>query len=91
MYARLCSVYGWTEIDPLTGEVGPFILKDAHRKYGMIYGVTKSGSHTGRPIGEFDAVSINGNSWLPLRENISLIPQETASVRQSEREPLLGS
>lgn len=91
MYARLCPVYGWTETDPLTGKVGPFVLKDVHRKYGMIYGVTVRGIQTGRPQIEFDAVSTNGTDWLPLKENISLIPQETENVRQPEEIVVLGS
>lgn len=90
MYARLCLVY-WTELDPVTGVVGPLILKDVQRKYGMIYGVTTGGNHTGRPIPEFDAVSDNGIDWLPLTGNISLIPQETANVRQPEPEFVLGT
>lgn len=90
MYARLCSVYGWTEIDPLTGKVGPFVLKDVQRKYGMIYGVTTRGFHTGRPVPEFDAVSINGIDWLPLKENIALIPLEPENVRQPEQDVVLG-
>lgn len=91
MYARLCPVFGWTEIDPSTGEVGPFILKDVQRKYGMIYGVTARGVQTGRPLVEFDAVSVDGASWLPLKANVSLIPQEPESVRQSESESVLGA
>jgi hypothetical protein len=90
VYARLCPVYGWTEVDPITGVVGPFILKDVHRAYGMINGVTTRGIHTGRPLIEFDAVSVDGNTWLPLKENISLIPQETANVRQSVEQLMLG-
>jgi hypothetical protein len=78
-------------VDPYTGEVGPFILKDVSRKYGMIHGVTKRGIHTGRPIVEFDAVSVDGETWMPLKENISLIPQETDSVLKSEQELMLGS
>lgn len=92
MYARLSSVFGWTEVDPVTGETGPFILKDVHLKYGMIYGVTTRGLHTGRPLPEFDAVSNDGITWLPLKENISLIPQENESVRTTvEDVPLLGT
>jgi hypothetical protein len=90
VYARLNAVYGWTEIDPITGEVGPFVLKDVYRNYGMIYGVTKRGFHTGRPLPEFDAVSIDGTTWVPLKENIALIPQEKASVQQPEQEIVLG-
>lgn len=90
MYARLCPVYGWTEIDPLTGEVGPFVLKDVYRNYGMINGVTSRGLHTGRPVAEFDAVSVDGITWLPLKENISLIPKENEDVRTIESEVVLG-
>lgn len=89
MYARLNSVY-WTEIDPLTGDAGPFVLKDVFRKCGMINGVSRSGMHTGRPVFEFDAVSIDGENWLPLKENISLIPQEPDNVRQPEQNVVLG-
>ena len=90
MYARLCPALGWTEIDPLTGSAGPFILKDVHRKYGMIYGVTAKGLHTGRPVPEFDAVSINGTDWLPLKENIALIPPEPEHVQQAKSDIVLG-
>lgn len=90
MYARLCPVYGWTEIDPATGVAGPFVLKDVYRKYGMIYGVTKRGFHTGRPVPEFDAVSVDGENWIPLNGNISLIPQEKNDVRTVESEIVLG-
>lgn len=91
MYARLCPALGWTEIDPLTGEAGPFVLKDVHRSYGMINGVTQKGFHTGRPVTEFDAVSTDGTNWLPLKENIALIPQETHNVRRPEQEIVLGT
>lgn len=90
MYARLCPAMGWIEIDPHTGEAGPFVLKDVYRKYGMINGVTSRGMHTGRPVAEFDAVSIDGTNWLPLKENISLIPKETENVRTIESEVVLG-
>lgn len=79
MYARLHS--WWTETDPVTGIEGPFILKDIYRYCGMIAGTTTSGRKTNRPIPEFDAVSINGTDWLPLQENISLIPVESEDVR----------
>jgi hypothetical protein len=76
MYARLCPVFGWTEIDPSTGIRGPFVLSDVYRYCGMIAGTTRTGRKTNRPIPEFDAVSVDGTTWLPLRENISLIPWE---------------
>jgi hypothetical protein len=90
VYARLCPALGWTEIDPLTGEVGPFVLKDVYRKYGMIYGVTTRGLHTGRPVPEFDAVSIDGQAWMPLKANISLIPMETEDVQEVKSDVVLG-
>lgn len=90
MYARLCSAFGWTEIDPLTSVVGPFILKDVYRNYGMIYGATKRGLHVGRPVPEFDAVSVDGETWMPLNGNISLIPKETPYVREVKSEDVLG-
>lgn len=90
MYARLCLAYGWTEVDPITGVMGPFILKDVNRKYGMINGTTRNGIYTGRPQIEFDAVSLDGTEWLPLKENISLVPLEIASVCQTESNLLLG-
>lgn len=89
MYARLCSVY-WTEIDSVTGVAGPFVLKDVYRNYGMINGTTKSGLRTGRPVSEFDAVSLDGENWLPLKENISLIPKEKEDVREVESDVVLG-
>lgn len=91
MYARLCPVYGWTEVDLITGEVGPFVLSNAIRNYGMIYGVTRAGILTGRPQVEFDAVSIDGIEWLPVKENISLLPLENADVHQTNRDVVLGN
>lgn len=91
MYARLCPVYGWTEVDPATGVVGPFVLENAHRKYGMIYGVTRNGTTTGRPQVEFDAVSVDGIEWLPAITNISLLPLETSRVHQTEQNVVLGN
>lgn len=75
MYARLNPAYGWFWI----GEDGTrslFILSGVRRNAGMVSGITPDGRYCTRPLMEYDALSLDGETWRPFSELRPSIPWE---------------
>lgn len=66
MYARLSIGFGWTYEDD-QGNRRPVVLVDVKRYAGMVEGkAVHDGRMWARPLGEFDALSLDGETWLPF-------------------------
>lgn len=88
MFARLSAGFGWT-YENEEGTRGPIVLVDVHRYAGMVAGkAAHDGRPWARPLGEFDALSVDGIEWKPFFELRTLIPWENY-VRDQEL-PLPG-
>lgn len=75
MFARLSVTYGWVWVDE-RGARGPFIVSDIMRYAGMVTGRAPSGRIAARPLIEYDALSLDGQEWLPVADLRHLIPWE---------------
>lgn len=83
MFARLSAGFGWTFLDD-EGTRAPIVLYDVQRYAGMISGkAVHDGRPWARPLGEFEALSQDGEEWKPFFELRSLIPWEQY-VREQE-------
>lgn len=81
MFARLSVGYGWT----IPGEEGtrPIVLADVHRYAGMVEGkAVHDGRLWARPLGEFDALSLDGIEWKPFYVLRALVPWSDADVQE---------
>lgn len=77
MFARLNGAYGWTTTDE-QGTRSPIVLSGVQRYAGMVSGkAVHDGRPWARPMGEFEALSVDGTEWKPFFELRSLIPWET--------------
>lgn len=75
MLARLNSGFGWTWTNE-DGSLSPFVLSDVERYAGMLSGKAPNGRICARPLGEFDALSMDGIEWKPFYELRETIPWE---------------
>jgi hypothetical protein len=83
VFARLSVGFGWTYEDD-QGNRCPVVLADVRRYAGMVEGKTvHDGRLWARPLGEFDALSMDGSDWKPFWELRALIPWEGANVQES--------
>lgn len=74
MYARLSGAMGWQRVDS-NGAVRPFVLSNVTRHQGMITGRSDDGRWMSRPAAEVDALSLDGEVWLPRPELFNEIPE----------------
>lgn len=81
MQARLNPGFGWQWKNE-DGSLGPFVLSDVERYAGMVSGTAPDGRKCARPLGEFDALSIDGIEWKPFFELRETIPWEKAHVQE---------
>lgn len=80
VFARLGEGFGWTVVDE-QGARSPVVLADVHRYAGMVTGkAAHDGRLWSRPLGEFEALSIDGFEWKPFFELRGMIPWEGAYV-----------
>jgi hypothetical protein len=76
VFARLSAGFGWTYEDA-EGTRNPVVLSDVCRYAGMVSGkAVHDGRPWARPLGEFDALSLDGESWKPFYELRNVIPWE---------------
>lgn len=75
MHARLNPGFGWQWKNE-DGSLGPFVLSDVERYAGMVSGKAPDGRKCARPLGEFDALSLDGVEWKPFFELRETIPWE---------------
>jgi hypothetical protein len=77
MFARLNACFNWINDD---GSFTPFVLSDVSRYAGMICGKDPRGCMCSRPLVDFEALSMDGEAWLPAYELRLLIPWESHGV-----------
>lgn len=75
MYARLNLAYGWFWKE--NGFLVPFILTDAERYAGMLTGWNQDGRKCARPVNEVEALSLDGELWLPTKDLLAQVPWES--------------
>jgi hypothetical protein len=76
VFACLSAGFGWT-YENEDGTRSPIVLVDVHRYAGMLAGkAVRDGRPWSRPLGEFEALSVDGVEWKPVFELCSLIPWE---------------
>lgn len=77
MFARLSTAFGW-KVEDDKGIQSPVVLSGVQRYAGMVSGkAVHDGRLWARPVGEFEALSIDGIEWKPFFELRTLIPWET--------------
>lgn len=75
MFARLNRAF-WTTTDD-RGNRTPIVLSDVYRYAGMASGkAVHDGRLWARPLVEFEALSLDGIEWKPMRQLLLQIPWE---------------
>lgn len=76
MFARLGPSFGWTWQDEQGGN-NPVVLADVYRYAGMVTGkAVHDGRLWSRPMGEFEALSLDGLNWKPFYLLRTMVPWE---------------
>lgn len=77
VFARLSAGFGWTYEDE-EGTRAPIVLFDVSRYAGMVSGkAIHDGRTWSRPLGEFEALSEDGEDWKPFYELRDTVPWES--------------